>query len=78
MNKYGFVTDISVPWVLFRNYISLIDSEGKEFIDLYGTDSRIDLAVKLTQAHISNDVGVGMLDLTRAVERLCKIQTNKQ
>ena len=72
------LTSTLVPWRLFRRYIEIIDSEGKDFIDLYGTDSRIDLAVKLTQAHISNDVGVGMLDLARAVEKLCKIQSNKK
>jgi len=66
-----------VSWEIFKNYIRIIDSEGKDFIDLYGTDSRIDLAVKLTQAHINNDISRNLIDLVNAVERLCKIQTNK-
>ena len=67
-----------VSWEIFKNSIRIIDSEGKDFIDLYGTDSRIDLAVKLTQAHINTDINKNLIELVNAVERLCKIQTNNQ
>tara|TARA_R110002020_G_scaffold301822_1_gene517226 strand:- start:410 stop:649 length:240 start_codon:yes stop_codon:yes gene_type:complete len=76
--RYPRVTNYSIPWAVFKDYIRVIDSEGKDFIDLYGTDSRIDLAVKLTQAHINNDISRSLIDLVNAVERLCKIQVNKQ
>ena len=70
--------DKAFAWEIFRSYIRIIDSEGKDFIDLYGTDSRIDLAVKLTQAHMSNEISRSLVDLVNSVEKLCKIQLNKK
>jgi|TARA_R110000824_G_scaffold36548_1_gene113497 hypothetical protein len=40
-------------WNIFKNFIRLIDAEAKDFIDIYGTDSRINLASQLTQAYVT-------------------------
>ena len=32
--RYPRVTNYSIPWAVFKDYIRVIDSEGKDFIDL--------------------------------------------
>ena len=62
-------------WKVFLEYQSLIGSEGKRIgLDIFGTDQIWTMALQLTQAHFTNELGTKIDSLFAAdseIKRSC-------
>lgn len=65
----------NIVWKTFLEYQNLISSEGKMIgLDIFGTDQIWTMALQLTQAHFTNELGTKIDSLFAAdseIKRSC-------